>query len=47
LGEGRKSVAIEVTLQPRRRTLTDEDIEKVSAAIVSAVEKATGGQIRT
>ncbi|MGQ7790988.1 phenylalanine--tRNA ligase subunit beta [Faunimonas sp. B44] len=46
LGEGRKSVAIEVTLQPRERTLTDEEIDKVSAAIVAAVEKATGGQLR-
>ena len=31
IGEGRKSVAIEVTLQPRERTLTEEEIEKVSA----------------
>jgi phenylalanyl-tRNA synthetase beta chain len=47
IGEGRKSVAIEVTLQPRERTLTDEDIEKASAAIVAAVRKATGGELRT
>lgn len=47
VGEGRKSVAIEVTLQPRERTLTDEDIETVSAAIVAAVAKATGGALRT
>ncbi|MBF0680483.1 MAG: phenylalanine--tRNA ligase subunit beta [Devosia sp.] len=46
VGEGRKSVAIEVTLQPRDKTLTDEDIEKVSAAIVAAVTKATGGELR-
>jgi phenylalanyl-tRNA synthetase beta chain len=47
IGPGRKSVAIEVALQPRQRTLTEEDIEKVSAAIVAAVEKATGGQLRS
>ena len=47
VGEGKKSVAIEVTLQPREKTLTDEEIEAVSAKIVSAVEKATGGSLRS
>lgn len=47
LGEGRKSLAIEVTLQPVEKTLTDEDIEAVSKAIVAAVEKATGGTLRS
>ena len=46
LGEGRKSLAIEVTLQPREKTLTDEDIEAVSSRIVAEVKKATGGEIR-
>ena len=46
LGEGRKSVAIEVTLNPTERTLTDEDLEAVSAKIVQQVEKATGGMLR-
>jgi phenylalanyl-tRNA synthetase beta chain len=46
VGEGKKSIAIEVTLQPRDKTLTDEDIEKVSAAIVAAVTKASGGLLR-
>lgn len=46
LGEGRKSLAIEVTLQPVEKTLTDEEIEVVSKAIVAAVEKATGGTLR-
>lgn len=47
VGEGKKSVAIEVTLQPQEKTLTDEDIEKISASIVGAVSKATGGVLRT
>lgn len=47
LGEGRKSLAIEVTLQPVEKTLTDEEIEAVSKAIVAAVEKATGGTLRS
>ncbi|RDE09357.1 phenylalanine--tRNA ligase subunit beta [Pelagibacterium lacus] len=46
LGEGKKSVAIEVTLQPRDHTLTEEEIEAVSGRIVAAVEKATGGALR-
>lgn len=46
VGEGKKSVAIEVTLQPRDKTLTDEEIEKVSAAVVAAVTKSTGGELR-
>ncbi|KKB11498.1 phenylalanyl-tRNA synthetase subunit beta [Devosia geojensis] len=47
VGEGKKSVAIEVTLQPRDRTLTDEEIDKVSGAVVAAVAKATGAVLRS
>lgn len=47
LGEGQKSLAIEVTLQPVEKTLTDEEIEGVSKRIVAAVEKATGGTLRS
>jgi phenylalanyl-tRNA synthetase beta chain len=46
LGEGKKSVAIEVTLQPKAKTLTDDEIEAVAAKIVQGVRKATGGEIR-
>ncbi|MEX0744583.1 MAG: phenylalanine--tRNA ligase subunit beta [Phycisphaeraceae bacterium] len=44
--EGKKSLAIEVTLQPRDKTLTDAEIEVVAAKIVAAVIKATGGELR-
>ncbi len=44
---GKKSLAIEVTLQPREKTLTDAEIEAASAKIVSAVMKATGGTLRS
>lgn len=47
VGEGKKSVAIEVTLQPTDKTLTDEDIDKVSASIIAAVTKTSGGVLRT
>jgi phenylalanyl-tRNA synthetase beta chain len=43
---GKKSVAIAVTLMPSDRTLTDEDIERVSKAIVAAVQKTTGAILR-
>lgn len=44
--DGRKSVAISVTLQPVDRTLTDEEIDAVAAKIVANVEKQTGGTLR-
>jgi len=43
---GKKSVAIEVTLQPRQQTLTDEEIDKVGEKVVAAVAKVTGGTLR-
>ncbi|MDX1099842.1 phenylalanine--tRNA ligase subunit beta [Sinorhizobium medicae] len=46
LGEGKKSVAIEVTIQPVERTLTDEDFEALTARIVANVAKSTGGVLR-
>jgi phenylalanyl-tRNA synthetase beta chain len=46
MGEGKKSLAISVRLQPRERTLTDEEIDAVSARIVEKVAKATGGVLR-
>ncbi|CTQ49547.1 Phenylalanine--tRNA ligase beta subunit [Jannaschia donghaensis] len=46
LGEGRKSLALTVRLQPTDKTLTDKDIEAVSAKIVEKVTKATGGVLR-
>lgn len=46
LDGGKKSLAIDVTLQPREATLTDKDIEAVAAKIVAAVSKATGGTLR-
>ncbi|MEE8227633.1 MAG: phenylalanine--tRNA ligase subunit beta [Kiloniellales bacterium] len=44
--EGKKSLAIAVTLQPTTRTLTDPEIEAVSKKIVDKVAKATGGVLR-
>jgi len=42
-----KSVAIEVTLQPRGETLKDQDIEAISQKIIAAVAKSTGAVLRS
>ncbi len=46
LGAGRKSLALEVTLQPREATLTDAEIEAAAGRIIAAVSKATGAILR-
>ncbi|WP_426168704.1 phenylalanine--tRNA ligase subunit beta [Sandarakinorhabdus sp. DWP1-3-1] len=45
IGAGKVSLAIEVTLQPTAATLTDAEIEAVSAKIIAAAAKA-GGVLR-
>ena len=47
LGEGKKSIAIEVTIQPTERTLTDEDFEALAGRIVENIGKQTGGVLRS
>ncbi len=42
----KKSVAIAVTIQPRERTMTDDEIEALAAKIVGEVSKRTGGVLR-
>lgn len=46
IGEGKKSVAIEITIQPMERTLTDEDFEALGAKVIENVVKTTGGALR-
>jgi phenylalanyl-tRNA synthetase beta chain len=46
LPEGKVSLAIQVTLQPREATLTDSQIEAAAERIVAAVTKATGAVLR-
>src|SRR5262249_28272164 len=43
---GKKSIAIAVTIQPRERTMTDDEIEALAAKIVGEVGKRTGGVLR-
>ena len=44
--EGGKSLAVEVTIQPRGATLTDAEIEALSARIIAAAGKAVGARLR-
>jgi phenylalanyl-tRNA synthetase beta chain len=50
-GEGidntKKSVAVAVIMQPREATLTEDEIEAVSASIIAAVSKYCGGVLRS
>ncbi len=47
LGEGKKSVALSVRIEPKDVTLTDKDIEGVSEKIIANVIKATKGELRS
>lgn len=46
MGTGKKSIALTVRLQPTDKTLTEAEIEAVSAKIIDKVTKATGGTLR-
>jgi len=44
---GKKSIAISVTLQPREKTLTDQEIEAAATKILTEVTKRTGATLRS
>ncbi len=46
VGEGKKSVAVGITLQPVEKTLTDVEIDTIAAKIVAEVSKKTGATLR-
>jgi phenylalanyl-tRNA synthetase beta chain len=46
VAEGKKSLGIEVTFQPRERTLTDPEIEAACQKVIAAAAKATGATLR-
>jgi phenylalanyl-tRNA synthetase beta chain len=43
---GKKSIAIAVTIQPREKTMTDAEIDALSAKIIAEITKRTGGTLR-
>jgi len=46
MGPGKKSLALSVRIQPQDKTLTDKEIEDLSARIVDKVAKSTGAVLR-
>ncbi len=47
LPDGKKSLAVEVVIQPSEKTLTDEEIDSLSRRIVACVNKNTGAELRS
>ena len=45
--KGKMSIAFNVTLEPKHKTLSEEDIEQVSKKIVSLVQSKTGAILRS
>jgi phenylalanyl-tRNA synthetase beta chain len=45
--EGKKSIALNVTIQSLEKTLTEDDLNKINQFIISAVESKTGAKIRS
>jgi phenylalanyl-tRNA synthetase beta chain len=46
VGDGKKSLALQVTLRPLTKTFTDAEIDVYANKVVAAVSKATGGVLR-
>jgi len=47
LGEGKKSLALRLTLQPSDKTLNDEELSQISTAVIQEVARQAGGSLRT
>ena len=45
--EGKKSIAINVTIQSMNKTLSQKDLDQVSQKIINIVKAKTGGTIRS
>jgi len=44
---GKKSIAFNVTLEPKDKTLSEKDIDEVSKKIISTVQETTGATLRS
>ena len=47
IDRGKKSLAFNVILEPKDKTLSEKDIEEVSKKIISAVQETTGATLRS
>jgi len=46
-GDGKKSIAFNVILEPKDKTLSDKDIDQISKKIISTVQESTGATLRS
>ena len=44
---GKKSIAFNVTLEPKDKTLSEKDIDQISTKIISTVQETTGATLRS
>jgi len=47
ISSGKKSIAFNVTLEPKDKTLSDNDIEQISKKIIFTVQESTGATLRS
>ena len=47
IASGKKSIAFNVTLEPKDKTLSEKDIDQISKKIISTVQDATGANLRS
>ena len=47
IASGKKSIAFNVTLEPKDKTLSDNDIDQISKKIISTVQERTGATLRS
>ena len=45
--DGKKSIALNVTIQSSEKTLEESDLEKINQLIISTVETKSGAKIRS
>ena len=47
IDSGKKSIAFNVTIQPKDKTLSEKDIDQISKKIISIVQEVTGATLRS
>jgi len=47
IDSGKKSIAFNITLEPKDKTLSEKDIDQVSRKIISTVQESTGATLRS
>jgi phenylalanyl-tRNA synthetase beta chain len=47
IDSGKKSIAFSVTLEPKDKTLGENDIDQISKKIISTVQESTGATLRS